>query len=348
MRGQLAPTKTTHPIGILLDEARLTWGQWITMYNHAIWHGFLGRLDLSHGTMAWTGCCDDRALSSTPRRTTRQDHHVTQLTIMSVNLHNGAPEPRWSGITEQVRAVNPHVLMLQEAVGWADDDGARLAVAQQDLGMVGGLAPSRTGFHTGVLVDPAVVQVEQVVEKYAHVPLHGCREVVVRLHGVPEPVVLISAQLTPYSAFAAADEARLLVARAHRQRAAGKLEGLGIVAGDINHVPLGDPAPVWDEVSAPDRAARAVVVDGELRPNYAVGHVFAAGAMTDVAAHLAEQHGDPTLRAITGWAGQVRTDQVHVTAPLVPAVTGYRSIDMRPFTDHAAVVVDLDLGRLNA
>lgn len=146
----------------------------------------------------------------------------------------------------------------------------------------------------------------------------------------------------------ATHEVETRVARAHRQRAAGSLEGWGIVVGDINHIPLGDTAPAWDEVSAPDRASRAVVVDGKLHSNHAVGEVFAAGGMTDVATYLADQHGDPSLRAATGYPGQVRTDQLHITAPLLSTVTGYRSIDLRPFTDHAAVVVDLDLDRLTA
>ncbi|MEV6602797.1 hypothetical protein [Kutzneria sp. NPDC051319] len=265
---------------------------------------------------------------------------------MSLNLRNGATGENWAGMVPLIRAVGPDVLLVQEAVGWytPDDPGItpneQLITAGHDLEMRGKTAPSRTGFHTGIFLDRTAVNWGEWITKYNHTSLHGHAELTVGVPGLSEPLAVISAHLTPYSARTAAEEAAVLVARAHR---AG---GLGLIAGDINHIPPGDEPPPWDEIPAHDRSARSVVSDPELRPDHSVGYTLARGRLVDVAGHLADIRSDPSLRRWTGHVGKVRTDQVHLTERLVPALVDYWTVPMEPWSDHDGVVVTLDVGQL--
>ncbi|MFD7161156.1 hypothetical protein ACFV9C_41685 [Kribbella sp. NPDC059898] len=260
---------------------------------------------------------------------------------MSVNLRYGAKDDAWPGLAGVIRDVAPQVLLLQEAVGWANDDLARLRVAERDLGMRGALAPSRTGFHTAILINEGSVGWGEWITKYNHTSLHGHAELTITVPGLPRPLAVISAHLSPYSADTAAQEAQVLIGRAH------KTGGYGLIGGDINHIPPGDTEPPWDEVPAHDRSARTVPGDPVLRANHIVGQVLARGDLVDVAAHLADKHSDPGLRAWTGHIGKVRTDQVHITKALLPALTGYRTAATAPWSDHDAVVTVLDPAQLD-
>lgn len=264
------------------------------------------------------------------------------LTVMSLNLRNGATDGRWAGMVPLIRAVNPQVLLIQEAVGWANSDDERLAVAERDLGMRGQIAPSRTGFHTGILINENTLTWGDWNTKYNHTSLHGHAELTVTAPGLSMPLVLMSAHLTPYSAVTAAGEVSVLIGRAHR---AG---GCGIIAGDINHIPPGDQEPPWDEIPAHDRSARSVANDPIPRANHIVGYTLARGRLVDVAAHLADQRNDPSLRAWTGHIGKVRTDQAHVTEQLLPALADYWTVPMAPYSDHDGIVVCLDLHHLDS
>lgn len=272
------------------------------------------------------------------------------LTVMSLNLLMGGEE-RLPGLVDLVRDRAPDVLMLQEANGWADPGDQRLRDLEQDLGMRGRIAPSQTGFHTGILTTEEIEWVEWR-EKYAHATFHGFSELVVTVPGLPEPVVLLSAHLNPWSADAAAIEAQLLAGRAHKEAADRFAGGLGILAGDINHVPLNDPEPPWDLVTPADRASRTIASETPLRANRIVGQVLARGELVDAAAHLAEAGDEPELRAPTGHDGQLRGDQIHITWGLLPALVDYRRIttwvDDVELSDHDAVVAVLDLSRLSA
>lgn len=268
------------------------------------------------------------------------------MKVMSLNLLMGAEDPdRWSGLAALVRAEAPQILALQEASGWDDHyDRSRLEEAEEALGMSGEVAFSHTGFNTAVMIDQSSVEWVEWRTKYEHVTFHGHSEAVVRVAGFPHPLVVISAHLTPWSTDAAAQEAQILLGRANKEN------DWGILAGDVNHVPLGDPEPPWEEISATDRAARTIASDPVLRANRAVGQVLARGDLVDVAAHLADIRNDPSLRAPTGHDGQLRGDQIWVTKRLAPAVIDYRRISTRvddvELSDHDAVVATLDLTRL--
>lgn len=268
---------------------------------------------------------------------------------MSLNLHSGAAGGRWAGMVPLIKEVGPQVLMIQEADGWDGEDARRLRAAGVDLGMRGQLAPSRTTHPTGILLDESRLTWGQWITTYNHAGWHGHSELQVTVPGLPVPLVLISAHLSPYSAFTAAQEAAVLVGRAHRARASDPAGGYGIVAGDINHIPPGDQPPPWDQLPPHDRVARGMVdEDGNRRPNTIVGRTLADGSLVDVAAHLADQREDPDLRAGTGRDGTVRIDQIHITDLLLPALKDYWTVPMGDLSDHDGVVARLDLDLLDA
>lgn len=269
------------------------------------------------------------------------------LTVMSLNLLMGGGD-RLPGLLGMVTDVSPQILLLQEANGWADEGDLRASALESELGMRGKIAPSATGFHTGIFTTEDLGWVEWR-EKYAHATFHGHAELVVDA-GLPEPLVIISAHLNPWSTDAATPEAQLLLGRAHKEAADKIAGGLGILGGDINHVAPGDPEPPWDQVSPADRASRTIASEPELRANRSVGQVLARGDMVDVAAHLADLRDEPELRAPTGHDGQLRGDQIHVTKRLAPAIIDCRRVstwvDDVELSDHDAVVAVLDPARL--
>ncbi len=269
---------------------------------------------------------------------------IVKYTIFSQNIQyggtrdaDGAHEDRWPGLVERITSVEPDVLLLQEADRWHTD--ARLkARAERELGMRAFVAPSpTTGLHTVAMVKHELRCSRPFEIKYSHLTHHGFGVAVLELPELAVPLTVISAHLHPNSAEAAAQEAQLIASRAYRYG------GIGIVGGDINHVPLGDPEPDWGSVQPYNRSSRALrSPDGTLKANRIVGEKLSLADLTDVAAHLADQRSDQSLRAVTARHGGVRVDQFHVTPPLVPAVLDYRRVDPGPYSDHWGIAVDIE------
>lgn len=268
------------------------------------------------------------------------------LTVMSQNVQYGADQDgRWNGLVDDIRQVAPQLLLLQEADWLADPDAAR--TAEKALGMQLRVAPSRN-LNVAIAWDPDALQLDDVETKYSVGDMHhgycAARFKPWGLTaGLSAPLVAISTHLSPYSAQTASQEAQLLCARAYRYG------GIAMVAGDINHMPLGDPEPAWDLVQPYNRTSRCVrraSADEPWRGNRVVGEVFRDAEFTDVAAHIADLRKDPTLRQPTGKAGLLRVDQVHVTPALVPAIEDYRVVESED-SDHRGLVATLDLGRVD-
>src|SRR5258708_31545932 len=90
------------------------------------------------------------------------------------------------------------------------------------------------------------------------------------------------------------------------------------------------------------RCVRRSSPDEPWRADTIVGQTLRDGDLTDVAAYLADARDDIALRVPTGKAGLIRTDQIHVTPALVPAIRDYRLLESG-FSDHHGLVATLDL-----
>ncbi|GHE11342.1 endonuclease/exonuclease/phosphatase family protein [Streptomyces alanosinicus] len=264
---------------------------------------------------------------------------------MSQNAQIGANhDGRWEDKVDAIREVDPDLLLLQE-VGWlADPEQAN--TAREKLGMNLAVAPSRQ-MNTAVAWKAKTLEWVDTDTRYSDTDLHhGYCSLQLRPLGLPKewpyPLVAISTHLTPYSVEFAGQEAQLVIARAHR------FGGIGLVGGDINHMPLGDEEPDWSLVPPYNRSSRCHRRKTPSDPwlgNRLVGEVFRDGDMTDVAAHLAGSRSDPSLRALTGKGGQLRVDQFHVTPALAPAIVDYRRVDTN--SDHYGIVATFDLDRVD-
>ncbi|WP_035795687.1 endonuclease/exonuclease/phosphatase family protein [Kitasatospora mediocidica] len=247
------------------------------------------------------------------------------------------------GLVREIRREAPHLLFLQEVDWLADPDEA--AAAGLTLGMQVAVAPSRN-LPTAVAWHPDALRVEDVDTRYSEHDLHQgyCAPRFARwglTEALEAPLVAISTHLTPYSADTAAQEAQLLVARAYRYG------GFGMIAGDINHVPLGDDEIDWTLVQPYNRTARCKRrqhPDDPWEGNRIVGEVLRDGEFADVAAVVAERRHDQSPLKATGKAGLLRVDQAHTTRALSPAIEDCRVAET-DFSDHHGLVFTLDLSK---
>ncbi|WP_067892871.1 endonuclease/exonuclease/phosphatase family protein [Actinomadura chibensis] len=263
---------------------------------------------------------------------------------------HGRPDDRWADLVEIVREVAPDLLLGQEAHGWVAD--LRLqADAEEALGLRAHVAPSRSGAHTVVMHRTDLLRWRQWETKYAADTHHGFGVAVLDVLGDPEvrvPLTAISAHLAPYSVLAAAQEAQLLAARLYRYG------GMGVIGGDINHVPPADPEPDWASVPPYNRSSRCqrrYLPDHEWRADREVGFTLADADLLDVAALLATRQPDPgateELLAPTGHHGGVRTDQIWVTTNMAQAIQEYRRIDTGRASDHDAILTTIQTTALH-
>lgn len=265
-----------------------------------------------------------------------------RLRIVSQNVeHGAAAQNRWPGMVAAITELRPQLVMLQE-VDWLTN-GPAVRAAEWDLGLRLIVAKS-LHMPTAIAWDPDRLSLREHHIDTQHNTWHGFCLATFDVTGtdLPVPLVAISAHLTPYSAAAAAIEAQIIGSRAYRY------DGLGVIAGDINHPPLGDPEPDWTLIQPYNRMARCLPIaspDEPWRANTIVGQTLYSGGFTDVAAHMADRNHDPTLREPTGKHGGLRVDQIHVTPALRPAIAGAFRRDTTAFTDHHLVGADLDLAQ---
>ncbi|MFC4592415.1 endonuclease/exonuclease/phosphatase family protein [Sphaerisporangium corydalis] len=264
---------------------------------------------------------------------------------MSQNiLHSAHRDGRWSRLADVIRRQEPTVVLLQECRGWLDDDRAQIAQAEHDLGMRVLMARSPGSGHIALAYRPDEGLRWLGLEDHAVTVTNGYAAVRFAVDGLQVPLVLISAHLSCYSADLAVQEAQTLIVRAHRYN------GLGIIGGDINHCPVGDPEPPWGRVQPHNRMIRChrpIGPDQPWRANTIVGETFAAGTMIDVAGYLADTRGDSSFRAHTGVNGLVRVDQFHVTAALQDAIVDYQRVDPEGASDHYGILAVIDTDRID-
>src|SRR3569833_2199886 len=259
----------------------------------------------------------------------------------------GRPEDRWSKMSAIIREIDPHILLLQEAWGFAKTlPGMRMLIA-----------PSRTGCNIGAYREDTLRLAKPRWETHlGYLTAYGFGIAAFALPGMtaapanvqdriarPEGelrLAVTSVHLTPYSAAAAAQEAQLLLSRSYRH------DAIGLLGGDINHLPADpefDPDPDWSKVPEYNVGSRTnpSEPDEPIAGDRIVGRTLRQGQMTDVALHLAKKNNDRSLCAPTGHGG-IRVDQFHVTPALVPAICGYRTVDPQGYSDHSGILTTID------
>ncbi|GGR04467.1 endonuclease/exonuclease/phosphatase family protein [Kitasatospora griseola] len=276
------------------------------------------------------------------------------LTIAVQNLKRGGlldgdgdREDRWPLLAERIAAVDPDLVLLQEAEGWADAGHRQLVRAEQDLGMDGLLAPSRSGRGTALLYRRETLgrRIAWNTDYTGTETHHGFGVAAFTIPGLPAPLAVTSVHLTPYSADRAVAEADFAASRTYRHGP------YCILGGDINYPPAAGPDPAWDRMRPYNRGSRTLLTDPTLQktapgPDRRIAWKLAANGLTDTAWHLYQQTGDELLLRRTG--NDDRIDQLWVSTPLAPAVLSYILLDTPPdASDHHGLAVALDTSRID-
>ncbi|MFJ4799160.1 endonuclease/exonuclease/phosphatase family protein [Kitasatospora purpeofusca] len=277
------------------------------------------------------------------------------LTIAVQNLkrgglfdEGGAREDRWPQLTKRISSVEPDLVLLQEAEGWADAGHRQLIRAEQDLGLDGLLAPARSGRGTALLYRRETLgrRIAWNTDYAADETHHGFGTAAFAIPGLPAPLAITSVHLTPYSADRAITEADFAASRSYRYGP------YCILGGDINYPPAAGPDPAWDRMRPYNRGARTILTDPALHqqtapvPDRRVAWKLAANGLIDTAWHLHQQTGDETLLHRTG--SDDRIDQLWVSAPLASALVSYTLLDTpADASDHHGLAVVLDTDRID-
>jgi hypothetical protein len=259
-----------------------------------------------------------------------------ELTVITQSLLPSKPgEPdRWPLVAERLHksGLEPDWVLLNECRGWAADNNAHALAAAADLGMQAmPVSMSASGLATLILyraktvgeplpmreptqTDPGILNEDYTGRTY-HGWSIGAWEV-----GLPQPLVVCSYKLTPYSVDAARAEAAYTGTHIYRRGT------FGVAGGDQNFSPLDprNPPPDWRSQHPYNIGSRAVPgtgAAGQPEPDRSVALQFADKGLWDAAWQYAESSGD--LRCLRHTSEYDRIDIGLVTAPLLPAVTGY-------------------------
>ncbi|GHE14687.1 endonuclease/exonuclease/phosphatase family protein [Streptomyces alanosinicus] len=277
-----------------------------------------------------------------------------QLTIVVQNLGHGGlkdgdgnPEDRWPQLSERINSAADRVdvVMLCEVVDWHLYGHKQLARALEDLDLdAAPLAPSRSGYGTALLYRREVLgRWRRHNPDFGTEALHGLAVTSFDIPGLPAPLSFLPLHFTPFSAEQALIEANYAATRGYRYGP------YAVLAGDVNYPPAASshPLPDYAEMRPYNVGSRTLLPRGDmiapldLEPDRRVTGKLAHNGYVDVAWHLFEQTKDQALLEPT--ATDDRIDQVWVSGPLAPAVSGYRRLDQPAgASDHDGLAFQLD------
>ncbi|MGW0885401.1 endonuclease/exonuclease/phosphatase family protein [Streptomyces sp. NPDC002671] len=258
---------------------------------------------------------------------------------------DGRPEDRWPLIAERINSAADRVdvVMLQEVMDWHRYGHKQLARACRDLDLdAAPLTPSSSGLGTALLYRREVLgRWVRHNPDFAGETLHGFALTSFEV-GLPAPLSFVPVHFTPFTADKARFEASTTAFRGY------KYGPYVILAGDINFPPqqADSPLPDYRSMRPYNRGSRTLLPDPgrPLAPDRRVAQTLAHHGYVDVAWHQYQKDKDPGLLAPTGTDDRI--DQVWVSTPMAPAVSGYRVLDQpEGASDHKGLVftVDTDL-----
>lgn len=284
---------------------------------------------------------------------------IDKLRIVSQNVArggthraDGTPIDRFGPTMEVIAEAAADIVLLQEAKGWAANGHALLVQACQVLGMTTfGLVPSRDGYPTTVLWNPARVTLKKWNADCSTEALKGFVLATFDI-GATKPLTVVPLHLSPYGYEHAAPEAHTIASRAWRY------DNAIIIGGDFNYPPAdaGNPEPDYTAMkpwNIGSRTIEATVTDPDgtertvLRPDRRVSNIFRRKGFTDIGWHLYQQTGDTSYLEKTG--SDDRIDRFEASAAVVPAVVDQRRLETkrRGGSDHDGQLLIVDPARID-
>ncbi|MGA5819844.1 endonuclease/exonuclease/phosphatase family protein [Kitasatospora sp. NPDC094028] len=250
---------------------------------------------------------------------------------------------RWQQQARFLRSLEADTYALQECTVWDVLGGRRLHQARRQLGMTSAFLAfankTTTGhrFHTALLFGPRVSVLAEDGDRARYHHVLGWASV--EIDGDPVPWAFRNLHLDPFDPANRAREVQPLQTLADPGRRS-------VLLGDANSLGFGHPEPDWAPLPAHLRNAQLGLDEPRSAQRTAMELLQAAG-FTDVA------HARRDDRFTGGFGvGDVprRQDLVLLSPALAPAVVGYEVHDepvTDGFSDHAAVVVTIELDRLH-
>lgn len=242
------------------------------------------------------------------------------VSICLQNLQHGSDQRRWQLLAERMRNAQADVLLLNEALGWADNEEELLRRAELDLGLTAlrPLPPAHSGHHVVIMYRPETIgEPADYNTDFSDQFEHGVGVGVWAIPGLPRPLSVTVTHLNPFSnalAFAEAEMTRWTALRHDKTD-----EPYAVIGADWNAAPLFGPAPELSRMYTRDRVTR--FRDRDLKvPNTDVAEYFDRAGFLDAGEVLYHLTGDERHLARTGRSDRI--DRFLLTRALRPAVTG--------------------------
>lgn len=234
---------------------------------------------------------------------------------------------------EIIRAVDPDVLLLQEAKDYPAQGGLLLHATERALGMRGFLAEAQTGQHTVAFLKPHLQPIS-----FEGDGVHFHHAAAILRFEAPQfdmPVTAISVHLCPHGPRIRLREASYLVGHADP-------DGFAMLAGDFNSVSPDDPEP--EGLASLPARFRARYVDEDGRADRGTLRLLAQAGWVDLGSLIGDRR--PTVPG-AGFSHTefvpFRSDYVLATPPLADRLRSYRVIREAATdgaSDHYPVVVE--------
>ena len=276
-----------------------------------------------------------------------------ELSVHLQNIQHGAVDKngdRWPLLAQRLGRSNPDVMLLNEALGWTDNDEELLQRAEADLGLTAlrPLPPARSGHHVAILYRPETIGAPiegSYNTDFASQFEHGIAVAAWEL-GLPRPLAICTTHLSPFSssdALAEAQKARWTALRYGDRKADDHY--YSIIGADFNAPPLFGPPADVSRMNALDRASR--FRDAECTvPNTDVAEAFARVGFLNAAEILYGLDHDERHLLRTGRSDRI--DWFLVTRRLRRAVVrGGRLDTPARAADHDGLNMVIDTGLID-
>lgn len=267
---------------------------------------------------------------------------MTQITIVLQNLQHGGTD-RWPLLAERLGQAKPDIALLNEALGWTDNDECLLKQAEYDLGMTAlrPLPPSRSGHHVVIMYRPETLGAPKDYNiDFSAQCEHGVAVAGWEV-GLPRLLAVCTMHVSPFSpveALIEAQKARWTALRYGDRK--NDDHYYAVLGADFNGPPLAGPPADVSRMNVLDRAARFRDAACTI-PNTDIAEAFAEVGFTDASEILDPQAQDERLFARTGRSDRI--DRILVTHRLRSAVVGGELLDTPPdAADHRGVLTRID------
>ncbi len=265
----------------------------------------------------------------------------SSIRLATLNVLFGG-EQRLPALVEIVRRMQPDVLVLQECIGWQEDDSTALADMAAAMGIevsprttllgVANPRPSGRQFNVALLSRIPILDQQTHTEGFTHCVV----EAVLDHHGTP--LVVLGAHLVSRDEQVRLQETERLIARIDRETLAS---GYCALLGDLNALSRHDP---YDDTLDAKLLACGIHKYGH-PPQFAeLDRLLAAGWVDALHTEPRSAAWVTASRGGNGHTVDTRSDYVLLSPPLAKGIERTGIVDVGDASDHHAVMATVRIG----